>query len=98
MRLELRGKTDERLRGGGCAGRYIAENYDRNRGDGGKGFEAINGRDQREEKRTRGNGNACSRADGAGVGIHGGGVQVHTTMQLCREEDAREEEGQDINI
>jgi len=88
---------DERLGGGGRARRYIAENDDGNRGDHERSFETIDGRDQSKNQRRSGDGDSGGGADGADVGIQGGGVQVHTTMQLRREEDAREEESQKVD-
>lgn len=85
---------DGRLGGGGRARGYIAENDDGDRGDDRRKFKAIDGRDQCKDQRRSGDGDAGGGADGAGVGIQCGGVQVHATMQLRNEEDAREEEGQ----
>jgi len=94
--IEIRG-TSGRLGSGGRARRDTAENHDGNHGDYGRNFETIDGRDQGKYERRGGDGDACGGADGAGVGIHCGGVQVHTAMQLRREEYAREEEGQEVN-
>ena len=89
---------DERLGGGGRARRYIAENDDGNRGEHRRSFETIDGRDQSKNQRRSGDGDARGGADGADVGIQCGGVQVHTTVQLRREEDAREEESQKVDV
>ena len=78
-----------RLVGGRRARRYIAENDDGDRGDHVRNFKPIHGRDQSQDQRRSGDGDARGGADGAGVGIQSAGVQVHTIMQLRREKDAR---------
>ncbi len=82
-----------RLGGGGRARGYIAKEDNGNHSDHRRSFRAIDSRNQSEVERRSSNGDACRGADGTGVGIHSGGVEVHTAMQLSREEDAREEEG-----
>src|SRR5579862_2865814 len=79
------------------ARRDTAGNHKRNGNHYTGNFQPVNRWRHLHDQRGSRNGSARGGADWANVGIERSGVQINATMQLCRQEDAPEQQRQKKN-